>query len=126
MGFLNLFFYACLKLGFRDVETNPGPRRPVSAVCRILCSNVQVLAWNPTDLTVASFWNDIRLSSETGLGDVLRVGVAGSQFWSPCLVVLHCAGCPEPKGWRKICTRWKPKFDCRCYEILVFRVCGVT
>ena len=40
MEFLNLIFYACLRLRFLDVETNPGPRRPVPAVCRILCSNV--------------------------------------------------------------------------------------
>ena len=30
------FFYGCLRLRFLDVETNPGPRHPVPAVCRIL------------------------------------------------------------------------------------------
>ena len=41
---ISYFFYACLRLRFRDVETNPGPRRPVPTVCRLLCSNVWGLA----------------------------------------------------------------------------------
>ena len=48
-----LIFYACLRLQLKDVETNPSPRRPVPAVCRILCSNVQGLARNLGDLTMA-------------------------------------------------------------------------
>ena len=31
MNFLYLIFYACLRLRFLDVETNPGPGRPVRA-----------------------------------------------------------------------------------------------
>ena len=53
MEFIYLIFYACLRLWFLDVETNPGPRRPVPAVCRMLCSNVRGLAGNLSDLTVA-------------------------------------------------------------------------
>ena len=53
MEFLYLIFYACLRLQFLDVETNPGSRRPVPAVCRIRCSNVQSLAGNLSDLTGA-------------------------------------------------------------------------
>ena len=37
MEFLLLVFYACLRLRFLDVETNPPPRRPVATVCRLLC-----------------------------------------------------------------------------------------
>ena len=37
-----------------DVETSPGPRRPVPAGCRILCSNMRGLAGNHSDLTLAS------------------------------------------------------------------------
>ena len=48
-------FYACLRLRFLDVETNPIPRRPVSAVCRILYSNVWGLSRNLSDLTVLRF-----------------------------------------------------------------------
>ena len=49
MDFLYLIFYACLRLRFLDVETNPDPRRPVPAVCRILCSNVR--GWPGTLVT---------------------------------------------------------------------------
>ena len=61
MDFLYLIFYACLRLRFLDVENNPGPRRPVPAVCRILCSNVRGLAGNLSDLTVASSQPNIRV-----------------------------------------------------------------
>ena len=54
MEFLYHIFYACLRLWFLDVETNPGLRRPVPTVCRLLWSNVRGLAGNLRDLTVAS------------------------------------------------------------------------
>ena len=53
MQFIYPNFYGCLRLRFLDVETNPGQRRPVPAVCRLLCSNVRDLAGNLSDLTVA-------------------------------------------------------------------------
>ena len=59
MDFLYLIFYACLRLRFLDVETNPGKWRPDPAVCRILCSNVLGLAGNLSDLTVASSQYDL-------------------------------------------------------------------
>ena len=65
------------------METNPGPRRPVPDVCRILCSNVQGLAGNLGDLT-----DDMVLLLDFGLRYESRVGVAGSRIWSPCLGVL--------------------------------------
>ena len=61
MNFLYLIFYACLRLRFLDVETNPGTRRPDPAVCRILGSNVRGLAGNLSDLTVASSQYDLLL-----------------------------------------------------------------
>ena len=67
----SLIFYGCLRLWFLDVETNPGLRRPVSDVCRILCSNVRDLAENLSDLTVASSQYDIPLCSETLVSYVL-------------------------------------------------------
>ena len=70
---LHLFFYACLRLWFPDVETNPGPRRPVPAVCRILCSNVLGLSRNLSDLSVASSQYDILLCSETLVSDMRHV-----------------------------------------------------
>ena len=65
MEFLYLIFYVCVRLLFLDVETNPVPRRPVPALCRILWSNVRGLALNLSDLFVASSRYDILLCSET-------------------------------------------------------------
>ena len=90
MEFLYLIFYPCLRLLFLDVETNPGSRPPVPAVCRILCSNVRGLAGNSSDLTVHGFvsvWYTVVLWN-FGLRYASRVGVAG------------------PEGWRHTYTRW--------------------
>ena len=73
MVFLYLIFYGCLRLRFLDVETNPGPRRPVPAVCRILSTNVQALAGNLSDWTMASSQYDILLCSETLVSDMHHV-----------------------------------------------------
>ena len=87
MDFLYLIFYGCLRLRFLDVETYPGPRRPVRDVCRILCSKVRGLAGNLRDLTVASSQYDILLYSGTLVPDmrhVLEVLVPG--FGRPALL----------------------------------------
>ena len=78
MEFLYLIFYAL------DVDTNPGPLRPVPAVCRILCSNVQGLARNLSDLTVASYQYDILFCSETLVSDMRHL--PGAR----CLVPVGC------------------------------------
>ena len=70
MEFLYLIFYACLRLRFLDVETNPGLRRLVPAVCRLLCCNVRGRARNLSDLTVASSQYDIQFCSETMVSDM--------------------------------------------------------
>ena len=59
MDFLYLIFYACQRLRFLDVETNPGQWRGVPAVGRILGRNVRCLAGNHSDLTVVSSLYDI-------------------------------------------------------------------
>ena len=41
------FFIVAITVWFLDVETNPGPQRPVPDVCRIVRSNVRGLARNP-------------------------------------------------------------------------------
>ena len=90
MDFLYLVFYACLSLRFLDVETNPGPRRPVPAVCRMLCSNVRGLAGNLSDLTVASSQYDVLLCSETLVSDIRQVSeILIPGFGRP---VLLCRG----------------------------------
>ena len=62
---LHLIFNACLEHRFPDVETNPGPRRPVPGICRILCSNEWGLYKNLSDVTVASSQYDLLLCSKT-------------------------------------------------------------
>ena len=89
MDFLYLIFYGYLRRRFLDVETNPGPRRPVPAVCRILCSNVRGLARNLSDLTVASSQYDIVLCSETLVSDMRHVSE---------VLVWH-ASCIATKWW---------------------------
>ena len=54
-------------------ETNPGPRRPAHAVYTILCTNMQGLSRNLSDLTVASSPFDILLCSETMVSDICHV-----------------------------------------------------
>ena len=98
MDFLYLIFYGCLRLRFLDVETNPGPRRPVPAVCRILCSNERGLAGNQSDLTVASSQYDILLCSETLVSDMCHVPeVLVPGFCRP--VVLCRARCLGHVRW---------------------------
>ena len=99
MKFLYLIFYTCLRLRFLDVETNPGPRRPVPTVCRLLCSNVRSLAGNLRDLTVASSRYDILLCSETLVSDMRHMSeLLVPGFGRP---VLLCRGrMPGPEGWR--------------------------
>ena len=99
MGIIDLLFYACLRLRFPDVETNPGPRRPVPAVCRILCSNVRGLAGNNSDLTVAWSQYDILLCSETLVSDMRHVSEL--LFPGSGRPVFFCVGarCLGPMGW---------------------------
>ena len=95
MDFLYLILYGCLRLRFLDVETNLSLRRPAPAVCRILCSNVQGLAENLSDLTMASSQYDILLCSETLLSDMCHVSeVLVPGFGRP--VLLCGARCLEP------------------------------
>ena len=96
------YFYACLILRFLDVETNLGPRRPFPTVCRLLCSNVRGLAWNISDLTMASSRYDILLCPETLVKDIRHV----SELLVPgfgCPVLLCRGRMPRDGG---ICTRW--------------------
>ena len=89
-----------------DVETNPGPRRPVPTACRLLCSNVRGLAGNLSDLTVTSSRYDILLCSETLVSDMRHVSeLLLSGFGRP---VLLCRGrMPRARAFDGgIRTRW--------------------
>ena len=129
MEFLYLIFYACLRLRSLDVETCPGPRRPVPTVCRILCSNVPGLAGNISDLTVASSQYDIQLCSENLVSDmhhVLELLVPGfglSVLLCRCKMSRALGIAPYiPDGYGAF---HQPKFECGCCEMLDLRVCGV-
>ena len=111
------------------METKPGLRRPVPAVCKIFCSNVRGLAVNLSGLTMASSQYDILLCSETLVSDMRRV----SEVLVPgfCRPVVLCQGkMPRARemaayvrdGYREF---RQPKFECGCCEMLVFRVRGV-
>ena len=110
------------KCGFYSfVETNPGPRRPVTDVCRILCSNVRGLAGNLSDLTV-SVWNTVVLW-DFGLTYASRVGGAGSRFRSPCLVV---SGQDASGPWdRCVRSRWLRSISSTQIWVWLLRNAGV-
>ena len=99
MEFIHLIFNASLRLRFLDVETNPGMRRPVPDVCRILCSNVLGLAGKVSDLSVASSQYDILFCSETLVSDMHYVSeLLVPGFGRP--VLLCQARCLGTVGWR--------------------------
>ena len=96
MGLLYLIFYIYLRLRFLDVETNPGWRRPVPAICRILCNNVRGLVGNLSDPSAASARYDT-------LFVMCRVFGTCQSCWLTGLVALSCcavAGCLGPDWWR--------------------------
>ena len=128
MEFLYLIFYACLRLRFLDVETNPGPRRLVPAVCRILCCNVRGLAGNLIDPTVVSYQYDILFCSGTLVSDMRHV----SEFLSPGFgrPVLCQGKMTRARGMAAYVRDGyeafrQQKFECGCREMLVIGVCGV-
>ena len=106
------------------METNPGPRLPVPAVYRILCSNMRGLAGNLCDLIVASSRYDILLCSETLVSDMRHVSeVRVLGFGRP---VLLCRGkMPRARGMAAYVRDGYEAFECGCCEMLLFWVCGV-
>ena len=128
MEFIYLIF-ACLRLRFLDMETNPGPWRPVHALCRTLCSNVRGLAGNLSDLTVASSQFDTLFCAETLVSDMRHVSeLLVSGFSRP--VLLWGARCLGLVGWRhmyEMVTKHfaNPNLSVVVAKCWVFRVCGV-
>ena len=129
MEFIYLIFYACLKLRFLDVETNPGPLGPVSAVCRILCSNLRGLAGNLSDLTVASSQYDKLFCSETLVSDMRHVSELQIPGFGRPVLLCHCK-MPRACGMAAYVRDGygafrQPNFECGCCEMLFlgFVVC---
>ena len=87
-----------LWLQFLDVETNPGLRRPVPAVCRILCSNVRGLARN---LSTCS-WLRLSMMYCFALRLWSQICVTCRSCWFLVSVTLFCcvgARYLRPMGW---------------------------
>ena len=64
--------------------------------------------------------------SDFGLRYAKRARVAGSQTWSPCLVVHgHEASGPRKAAYVRDGYEAfpQPKFECGCCEMLVFMIC---
>ena len=124
MDFLYQIFYACLRLRFLDVETNPGPRRPDPALCRILCSNVRGLAGNLSDLTLASSQYDLLLCSETLVSDMRHMSKILVPGFGRPVFLCRCT-MPRARGMAAYVRDGyrafrQPKFECGCCEILFF------
>ena len=98
--YLILYWYhewnRSLRLRFLDEETNPSPPRPVSALFRILCSNVRCMSRNFSDLTLASSQFYILLCCETSVSDMSHV----SEFLVPGFIhlVLWRGRMPRTRG----------------------------
>ena len=122
MEFLYLIFYACLRLRFLDVETNPDPWRPVPTVWRLRCSNVLGLAGNLSDLTVASSQYDILLCAETLVSNMRHVSeLLVPGFRRP--VLLCRAGCLGRDGWRHTCEMDMEHFANPSLSVVVAKCC---
>ena len=76
---LIFIFYACLRLPFLDVVTNPDPLGPVPGICRILCSTVRALAGNLSDLIEALSQYDILARQRTVLQSILQTSGTGRK-----------------------------------------------
>ena len=97
MGNLHLKFYSCLRLRFPDVETNPGPRRPVPASCRLQYSAAMcgvcpgtLVTWPSLRLSMIYCcaprpwsWTCVTCQSCWFLGSVALSSCAGASFLIP-------------------------------------------
>ena len=94
----------------------PSHRRPVPAVCRILCSNVLGLVGNLSDLIVASPQYDILLCSKTLVSGMRHV--SEEQVPGFGRTVLLCRGkMPHARGMAAYVRDGygafrQPKFEC--------------
>ena len=126
---IHISFFSVPEASVSGCGDYPGTRRPVSTVCRLLCSNVRGLAGNLSDLTVESSQYDILLCSETFVSDSCHVSeLLLPGFGRP--VLLYRGRMPRARGMAAYVRDGyrafrQPKFECGCCEMLVFRVCGV-
>ena len=110
------------------MQPNVGPWRPDPAACKILNSYVWGLSKNLCDLTVALSQHDILFCFETldsnlsHISEFLFLGFGSLVFLCRYMMPRAC--------WLTAFVRdgygefRQPKFECGCYEVLVFRVCS--
>ena len=105
----------------------PWPQRPVSAACRILCSNVQGLSGNLSDLISApSRYDVLFVFRDFGIRYASRIRCCWFLIWLPSLVQCRM---PRARGMAA-CVRdgyrefRQPRFECGCCEMPFFEVCG--
>ena len=132
LDFLYLIFYACLRLRFLDVQTNPGPLRPDPAVRRTwsLLSAVMGGAWPGTLMT----WPWLRLSMIYCCALRLWSQICNTyqSCWLPDSAALSCcvgARCFGPEGWLHSYEMVKEHFANINLSVVVakwwFLLCGV-
>ena len=112
------------------METSPGLRRPVPAVCRLLCSNVWGLTGNLSDLTVALSRYDILLCSETLVSDMRHASeLMVPGFGRP--VMLYRGRVLRARGMAAYVRDsygafHQPTIESGCCKMMLFfRVCGI-
>ena len=123
MGTLHLKFYSCLRLRFPDVETNPGPRRPVAASCRILCSNVRGLSGN---LIVTWPWLRLSMIYCCALRPWSQICVTCQSCWFLGSFALSCcagASCLVPVGWWHMYEMDMEHFANQNLSVVVVKCC---
>lgn len=126
--FVLISFWCVLRLLLSpDVELNPGPVGR-SRDCRVLYANVRGLHGNLKDLTVQSREFDVLLCSETLVSDRRHLSeLAIPGFGKPQQILQNersrSRGLVAYVRNGFIGYRQK-KYECRCCESLVIRVCG--
>ena len=109
------------------METNPGQRSSVLAICRNLCS-CTVLTVNLSDLTVAASQYDILFCSETLVSELLVSELLVDGFRRPALL---CRGTmTRAKRWQHTCEMdmehfANPNLCVAVDNCCFFMVCGV-
>lgn len=125
----SIYFFACLKLRFPDVEENPGPVARPPTRCRLLYANINGLHRNLQELSVAASSHDVVLCAETRASDRRHVAeLRLSGFGKPTL--LPCGARDSVRGLALYVRDGFPahrqrRYECKCCETFVVRVCGV-
>ena len=125
---LSIFYLACLKTRFPDVEENPGPVARPPARCRMLFSNINGLHANLQELGIAASSHDVVFCAETRATNRRHV----AELRLPCFsnpTLLPCGGRDRVRGLALyvrdgFSAHRQARYECGCCESFVVRVCG--